>query len=122
MRSPISLALILLAIATTQACDREEPAPKKNVQGAVVVALDYLVAELAAERPVDATEYAERLQDYLEVHPVFYGAADVGVWTSPYFDAGGGEIWMITRSVPARDSAGIFAIVTTDLPVDGPDA
>ena len=38
---------------------------------------------------------------------------------APYFDAGGGEIWMITRSVPARD-AWVFAIVTTDLPVDAP--
>ena len=47
-------------------------------------------------------------------------AADAGIWTPPYFDAGGGEIWMITRSVPARDAGGIFAIVTTDLPVDAP--
>ena len=48
-------------------------------------------------------------------------AADAGVWTPPYFDAGGGEIWMITRSVPARDSQGFFSIITTDLPVDTPD-
>ena len=47
-------------------------------------------------------------------------AADGPVWTPPYFDAGGGEIWMITRSVPARDSGSVFAIVTTDLPVDAP--
>ena len=47
-------------------------------------------------------------------------AAEAGVWTPPYFDAGGGEIWMITRSVPARDSDGVFAIITTDLPVDAP--
>ena len=47
-------------------------------------------------------------------------AASATGWTAPYFDAGGGEIWMITRSVPARDSEGIFAIVTTDLPVDAP--
>ena len=45
-------------------------------------------------------------------------AANTGVWTAPYFDAGGGEIWMITRSVPARDDKGVFAIVTTDLPVN----
>ena len=47
-------------------------------------------------------------------------AANAGVWTAPYFDAGGGEIWMITRSVPVRDADGVFAIVTTDLPVDAP--
>ena len=45
-------------------------------------------------------------------------AANASVWTPPYFDAGGGEAWMITRSVPARDAKGIFAIVTTGLPVD----
>ena len=47
-------------------------------------------------------------------------AADTGIWTAPYFDAGGGEIWMITLAVPARNAEGIFAIVTTDLPVDAP--
>ena len=48
-------------------------------------------------------------------------ATNAGVWTDPYFDAGGGEIWMVTRSVPVRDGAGIFALVTTDLPVEAPD-
>ena len=47
-------------------------------------------------------------------------AANAGVWTEPYFDEGGGEIWMITRSVPVRNAQGIFAIITTDLPVDAP--
>ena len=47
--------------------------------------------------------------------------ANAGVWTAPYFDAGGGEIWMITRSLPVRDADGIFAIITTDLPVDAPN-
>ena len=47
-------------------------------------------------------------------------AAGTGVWTEPYFDAGGGEIWMVTRSVPVRDGQGIVAIVTTDLPVEAP--
>ena len=47
-------------------------------------------------------------------------AVNAGVWTDPYFDAGGGEIWMITRSVPVGDARGIFAIVTTDLPVEAP--
>ena len=46
--------------------------------------------------------------------------AGEGVWTQPYFDAGGGEIWMVTRSVPARGEDGVFAIVTTDLPVEAP--
>ena len=28
---------------------------------------------------------------------------------APYLDTGGGEIWMITRSVSLRDAEGIFA-------------
>ena len=47
-------------------------------------------------------------------------AQNSAIWTDPYFDEGGGEIWMITRSVPASDANGIFAIVTTDLPIDAP--
>ena len=47
-------------------------------------------------------------------------AAHEGVWPDPYFDAGGGEIWMITRSLPVRDATGIIAIVNTDLTVDPP--
>lgn len=33
-----------------------------------------------------------------------------GDWTPPYFDAGGREIWMITRSVPARDAEGVSRV------------
>ena len=47
--------------------------------------------------------------------------ANAGVWTDPYFDEGGGNIWMVTRSLPVRDAEGIFAIITTDLPVEAPD-
>ncbi len=46
--------------------------------------------------------------------------ANAGIWTAPYYDEGGGEIWMITRSVPVRGDEGVFAVVTTDLPVEPP--
>ena len=49
--------------------------------------------------------------------PIKLGKA---VWTEPYFDAGGGEIWMITRSVPLFDGTHIAAIATTDVPVEPP--
>ena len=49
-------------------------------------------------------------------------AANAGVWTEPYFDAGGGEVWMVTRSVPVRDAEAIFAIITTDLAVGLPQS
>lgn len=38
------------------------------------------------------------------------------VWTTPYFDAGGGNIWMKTRSVPVIVNGKIIAVATTDLP------
>lgn len=47
-------------------------------------------------------------------------AANAGVWTEPYFDAGGGNVWMITRALPIEDSEGTFLIITTDLVVDPP--
>ena len=166
--------LILAAVIATQSCDNRAPEPseapdttQEDLQTLVVAALDSLVADIVAERPADATVYTERLQDYLDAHPAFYGSAvalldkdgavtgcpyvyrtedgyesldlstpsyniveqdwftmpldaNEGIWTAPYFDAGGGETWMITRSVPVRDDEMIFAVVTTDLPVDPP--
>lgn len=168
--SRFTLLLLLLVVVATQGCSSAptEKAPEEEaLRTEVVAALDALAADLAAERPVDAAAYAERLRSYLDAHPAFYGsavalldragritvspyvhrtatgyatldlatpsydietqewvtaplAANAGVWTAPYFDAGGGEIWMITRSVLVRDTEGVFAIVTTDLPVDAP--
>ncbi|MXX03892.1 MAG: hypothetical protein F4X08_05675 [Gemmatimonadetes bacterium] len=46
---------------------------------------------------------------------------NMGIWTDPYYDAGGGEIWMITRSVPMHDDGDVIAILTTDLQVDTPE-
>ena len=42
-------------------------------------------------------------------------------WTQPYFDAGGGEIWMVTRSVPLIKDGAVYGVVTTDLPVANPN-
>jgi phosphoserine phosphatase RsbU/P len=43
------------------------------------------------------------------------------MWTEPYYDAGGGEIWMMTRSVPLQRDGKVYAVITTDLPVAPPD-
>lgn len=156
----------IAALALFAACTSDAPT-EEALKPAVAAALDTLVADLVAERPIDAAACMERLRVYLEAHPAFYGsaialldeagtvvaspyvyrtadgyqtldlaqpdyniqaqkwitmplAAGVGIWTPPYFDAGGGEIWMITHAAPARDTEGIFAIVTTALPVDAP--
>lgn len=37
------------------------------------------------------------------------------IWTEPYFDAGGGNIWMKTRSVPVIVNGRTIAVATTDL-------
>jgi hypothetical protein len=48
--------------------------------------------------------------------PVKVGKA---LWSAPYFDAGGGEIWMVTYSVPVYDSESrLVGVVTSDLPTE----
>jgi len=42
--------------------------------------------------------------------------AGIAIWTAPYFDAGGGNIWMKTRSVPVIINGKVIAVATTDLP------
>lgn len=55
----------------------------------------------------------------------YRSAADGGkpLWSSPYFDEGGGQVWMITYSVPffrrGKDAARVLAgVVTADLDLD----
>ena len=76
----------------------------------------YRTADGYASNDLAAPSYNIEAQDWL-IAPL---AANAGVWTAPYFDAGGGEIWMITRSVLVRDADGIFVVITTDLAVDAP--
>ena len=76
----------------------------------------YRTADGYATIDLAVPSYNIEVQDWLTA-PL---SANAGVWTAPYFDAGGGERWMITRSVPARDAKGMFAIITIDLPVDAP--
>ncbi len=76
----------------------------------------YRTAEGLATKDLATPSYGIKSQEWFAA-PI---AADEGIWSEPYFDTGGGEIWMITRSVPVRDSRGVFAVVTTDLEVDAP--
>lgn len=41
-------------------------------------------------------------------------------WSAPYFDTGGGEIWMRTYSVPIIINNKVVAVATTDLAVKKP--
>ncbi len=76
----------------------------------------YRTPEGYASTDLAAPAYQIEAQDWF-TEPI---AANAGIWTEPYFDAGGGEVWMITRSLPVRDARGLFAIITTDLTVDQP--
>ena len=74
MRTAIAATFLLVALLTAEA----SPAGERTVealQAKVVAALDVLVAELVAERPIDAAAYTDRLRSYLEAHPAFYGSA-----------------------------------------------
>lgn len=66
-----------------------------------------LVTDLAAD-----TSY--HINDQLWLRQPIDGG--VAIWTAPYFDAGGGNIWMKTRSVPVIVNGQIIAVATTDLP------
>jgi sigma-B regulation protein RsbU (phosphoserine phosphatase) len=92
------------------------------------------VAMLDAEGTVTASPYVYRSNDGLE--EVNLATPDYqideqewlamprdskeAIWTDPYFDEGGGEIWMVTRAVPLIRDDRVVLVVTTDLPVDAP--
>jgi sigma-B regulation protein RsbU (phosphoserine phosphatase) len=44
----------------------------------------------------------------------------ISVWTEPYFDEGGGNIWMQTRAVPIILGGVVRAVATTDVRVKRP--
>ncbi len=76
----------------------------------------YRINNLLAMKNLADTAYHINEQDWLR-KPIDSGFA---IWTEPYFDAGGGEIWMRTRSVPVYINGKIIAVATTDLEVKKP--
>jgi hypothetical protein len=60
--------------------------------------------------------YDINAQSWLSI-PLAQGSA---VWSDPYFDAGGGEIWMQTYSVPIEKDGKIVGLATTDIRVKQP--
>ena len=55
--------------------------------------------------------YAIDTQEWL-AKPIQSGSE---IWSAPYFDAGGGEIWMKTLSIPIKKNGKIVAVATTDM-------
>jgi sigma-B regulation protein RsbU (phosphoserine phosphatase) len=73
---------------------------------------------------IDYSDLALDSYGYREL-PWYRRAADAKqpVWSAPYFDAGGGEIWMVTYSVPffrkLPDARRVLAgVITADLDLD----
>lgn len=46
-------------------------------------------------------------------------AAGAASWSAPYFDTGGGDINMVTYSLPVVSGGSFLGILTTDLGIDG---
>tara|TARA_R110002051_G_scaffold54764_1_gene102335 strand:- start:1436 stop:1978 length:543 start_codon:yes stop_codon:yes gene_type:complete len=67
---------------------------------------------LAMKNLADSTYQIDE-QEWLRL-PIESGYA---IWTEPYFDAGGGEVWMRTRAVPVLKNNKIVAVATTDVKV-----
>ncbi len=99
----------------------------KNFFGSTVSLLDssgkvtyspywYRLNDTLSMKNLADTNYHINVQAWLR-EPIDGGKA---VWTAPYFDAGGGEIWMRTRSVPVYINGKIIAVATTDLAVEKP--
>lgn len=90
--------------------------------GSTVTLLD--TAELALFSPYwyrsgDSISYSDLMDTAYHINdqawlqqPIDSGFA---IWTEPYFDTGGGNIWMKTRSVPVIVNGQIVAVATTDL-------
>ncbi|MFM1878955.1 MAG: Signal transduction histidine-protein kinase AtoS [Bacteroidota bacterium] len=90
-----------------------------DAQGVVVVSpYFYRTSENALQysEGLMGLDYQINSQDWIRL-PIDSGEA---VWTDPYFDAGGGNIWMQTRAVPVYVRNGIIAIATTDVQVSQP--
>ncbi|MFM8432688.1 MAG: cache domain-containing protein [Bacteroidota bacterium] len=90
--------------------------------GSTVTLLD--TADLALYSPYwyrsgDSLSYSDLMDTAYHIddqawlrQPIDSGFA---IWTEPYFDTGGGNIWMKTRSVPVIVNGQIVAVATTDL-------
>jgi len=74
----------------------------------------YRVGDSLAVTNLSDTSYHINDQLWLR-QPIDGGNA---IWTDPYFDTGGGNIWMKTRSVPVYINGKIIAVATTDLSLE----
>ncbi len=71
-------------------------------------------SDLKAKNLSQSYDYADGSQQWYSA-PVKKGKP---LWSDPYFDKGGGDVWMITYSIPiyrAGEAHGLFGVVTTDL-------
>jgi len=120
--------LFIFTLLFISGCKKEE-----DFRPAVEAAMATFAASLQSDLPTAAT-VTERVRVYLNGQPTYFFGSTVTLldangkpidlkkpyWTEPYFDAGGGDIWMQTYSVPIIINNKVVAVATTDLAVDKP--
>jgi hypothetical protein len=83
--------------------------------GATVKSSPYVYHDPSGMVEKDLIESYDYVTQEWYAQPVKLGQA---VWSAPYFDEGGGNIWMITYSIPVYDSASrLIGVATSDLPI-----
>ena len=122
----LSMSPIDLATLSDQVRQYMETSPE-NVFGATVVLLDSTGMASAAPywyRSDSTFGYVDLMDSMYKINSQPWltttMTSDSAVWTEPYYDEGGGNIWMRTRTVPIRVNGVLVAVATSDIEVDEP--
>jgi len=90
-------------------------APEER-EGEVVKSSPYVFRAAGGLVRKDLAESYDYVSEQWYSRPVEIGRA---VWSDPYFDEGGGDIWMITYSVPIYEPDSVLiGVLTSDLPTE----
>jgi len=137
MLTPVETALdafattiMMSSLDTTMLSDQVrqymETSPE-NVFGATVVLLDSTGMAIAAPywyRDDSTFGYVDLMDSMYTINSQPWLTttltSDSAAWTEPYYDEGGGNIWMRTRTVPIRVNGVLVAVATSDIQVDEP--
>jgi hypothetical protein len=128
--TPVVEAAMKSFVSTLQA----DPPTSTNINERVRVYLNTTVALLDANGVVTTSPYWYRKSGGLLNKELSVPSYNINTqewlrkpidtklpyWTAPYFDAGGGDIWMKTYSYPIIVNNKVIAVATTDLAVDQP--
>jgi sigma-B regulation protein RsbU (phosphoserine phosphatase) len=124
--STLSMSPIDPTTLSDQVRQYMETSPE-NVFGATVVLLDSTGMATAAPywyRDGSSYGYVDLMDSMYTINSQPWltttKSSDSSIWTDPYFDEGGGNVWMRTRTVPIRVNGVLVAIATSDIQVEDP--